>query len=1119
MGSWCELPYSQHHMIAVGDSVNLSAASLNEKSMFLGDFNAHHVTWCRATQNRAGINISDQLDSLDDYVMMNMESDEYVATTTYDTTIDLSIIHRDIAAKCNWSIYDGLSSDHFPVLLNWYPGSPLKRTPTLPKFQLHKAEWSKFDKVITAELIDFIGSDDLDDFNNQLSQILTNAADRSIPKSTPSKLTKMYWRYDLGVKCAKQDYNRANRKYRRNRTDGNKRIMVEKFEIYKDLCKSVQSNSWREWVEECNHDLDSTQLWRRLRICTGMPSRMPTHPYPIDQAENLIQQFVMRSDSTNLSIDSRIRLDNMRVQRENDINDAIHTISLTDQPFNLSELEVALQRKKETAPGEDGCTYSMIRHSPVLFKLQFLRLCNMSLENGKLPIKWKIAQLIPIPKKDGTHRPISLITVMSKVCEKMVLNRLRWNALPVNMFSLGFRSKVGTQDAIATVVSHITKADAFRKKQSAAIVMIDIEKAFEMVSPTVVLQALVRAGIKGKMLTWLQDFLTHRSGKVKFQNEKSSTLQFMNGTPQGSCLSPTLFSYVINGLLSLKLPSTVQLVAYADDLVLSCVHRDKDRVVNNLQHSLDLLNATAMSYGLQFSPAKSKAMWFYTSKAERVINLNGRRLPWSSNEKYLGIELDSRMTFTKQANNAAAKSKKNMNAMKVLSSLTAISGHILKRIYSACVQSTLEYGAIVTPLMCKTNITTLQKVQNQGMRLILGVPKWTCVTSMGQELDILPVKTRCEITVAKLVDKVKFMTSHPLHVSCTRQAIINSERSKWLIKSREIYAKLAPASDDRTLEAFDDQAPWESSPILYHVNHTINKGKHTGEELKAASLRDMQSLPDGVHYFTDGSKSESRVAAAYIVNDTASFLRLNDDATITQAELVAIWGALEHAAEHSLKAIIHTDSLTAIQILRNKKNSERSLCNYILSTAHLLKERPLINWIPSHVGIEGNELADKHAKEGLQRDVIDHHVKSLDRKIRNSIRTTATDIHHAINQDCSTTTFRFNNKLEHSQRKFLLKLPRHQQKMIYKIRLSCKTYFQIRGQNEICPYCEEGFRSRSSHWCIACPAMNYERMQIFDYLTSEEQKLKGDEFVVAVINSQNSRKYKELLQLLKKFPF
>ena len=171
------------------------------------------------------------------------------------------------------------------------------------------------------------------------------------------------------------------------------------------------------------------------------------------------------------------------------------------------------------------------------------------------------------------------------------------------------------------------------------------------------------------------------------------------------------------------------------------------------------------------------------------------------------------------------------------------------------------------------------------------------------------------------------------------------------------------------------------------------------------------------------------------------------------------------------------------------------------------------------MGIEGNEFADKHAKEGLKRDVIDHHVKSSDRKIRNNIRTTATDIHHAINQDCNTMTFRFNNKLEHSQRKFLLKLPRHQQKMIYKIRLFCKTYFQIRGQNEICPDCEESFRSRSSHWCIACPAMNYERMHIFDYLTAEERELKDEELVVAVINSQNNRKYKELLQLLKKFPF
>ena len=63
-------------------------------------------------------------------VMMNMEHDEYVPTTTYNTTIDLSIIHKDIAAKVTWSIYDGLSSDHFPIIIAWHPGSlPKKSTP------------------------------------------------------------------------------------------------------------------------------------------------------------------------------------------------------------------------------------------------------------------------------------------------------------------------------------------------------------------------------------------------------------------------------------------------------------------------------------------------------------------------------------------------------------------------------------------------------------------------------------------------------------------------------------------------------------------------------------------------------------------------------------------------------------------------------------------------------------------------------------------------------------------------------------------------------------------------------------------------------------------------------
>ena len=91
--------------------------------------------------------------------------------------------------------------------------------------------------------------------------------------------------------------------------------------------------------------------------------------------------------------------------------------------------------------------------------------------------------------------------------------------------------------------------------------------------------------------------------------------------------------------------------------------------------------------------------------------------------------------------------------------------------------------------------------------------------------------------------------------------------------------------------------------------------------------------------------------------------------------------------------------------------------------------------------------------------------------------------------------------------------------MIHKIRLSSKTYAQIRGNQEMCSYCQQLFINRAKHWCISCPAMVYERKCILDYVTDEQSHLQDMELVVAIINSQDNRRYKELLQLLKKFLF
>ena len=104
--------------------------------------------------------------------------------------------------------------------------------------------------------------------------------------------------------------------------------------------------------------------------------------------------------------------------------------------------------------------------------------------------------------------------------------------------------------------------------------------------------------------------------------------------------------------------------------------------------------------------------------------------------------------------------------------------------------------------------------------------------------------------------------------------------------------------------------------------------------------------------------------------------------------------------------------MTTIQILMNSKECERSFCNYIFNTTRKLDDKPVISWIPSHLGIKGNELADQYANEALQREVIDYHVKGSHLKTQKLMKKTAIDINSEMVKNCGSWTFSFNKQLE-----------------------------------------------------------------------------------------------------------
>ena len=86
----------------------------------------------------------------------------------------------------------------------------------------------------------------------------------------------------------------------------------------------------------------------------------------------------------------------------------------TDQEFTISELEDILDRLKDTAPGDDTVCYSMIKNTPISTRHLFILIINQSFSERRLPTRWKMANIIPIPKKDKTHCPISLLPFFRK---------------------------------------------------------------------------------------------------------------------------------------------------------------------------------------------------------------------------------------------------------------------------------------------------------------------------------------------------------------------------------------------------------------------------------------------------------------------------------------------------------------------------------------------------------------------------------------------------------------------------------------------------------------------------------------------------------------------------------
>ena len=370
------------------------------------------------------------------------------------------------------------------------------------------------------------------------------------------------------------------------------------------------------------------------------------------------------------------------------------------------------------------------------------------------------------------------------------------------------------------------------------------------------------------------------------------------------------------------------------------------------------------------------------------IQIDGTHAKKEQQPTYLGVQMDTRLSFKEHVDNLKKKANRRLKLIKCLASSDWGSNmNTLRTLYVGYVRSILDYNMSIQISCSKTRKEELDRIQNNASRLICGGTKTTPTAACEITTNLEPLGMRREKAALETYERCKRMEKdHPA------KKLVDNWKPKNRIKAQSILHHVTNLKEKINLP--ENRAPLTKtsfkppniSPSPPKINTQL-KEKATKKsdliDLKRAAEKTIMSYPDEwTHVYTDGSAEDGTKNAGWgvwIREPTGITEELFDacgaNSSNYEAENVAIQKALEHLDKRfeenpssAKNIVLFTDSMSALQNMESGDLDEET--SKILDVAEKFKTTHLVGlvlqWIPGHTDIYGNEKADTLAKKGTQ---------------------------------------------------------------------------------------------------------------------------------------------------------